>query len=724
MIKNKFSRILISTVLTATLVLSGTSIAFGCTGIYFGKDVTENGSTLAGRSEDFTWDNTIKNYTVREAGTHEEGEMYVGASGLTIPYPAKTFRYTMVKDYTGEGEEEMAQVGTNEKGVAVSASVTLSKWLTEVTKVDPTVSGGLGEEDIPSVVLMQAETARQGAQILIDIYEKIGASGRDMTMISDKTETWIVQSLSGHNAVAVKAPSDMVGFTPNMTANVDLSDENNTITTENLVATAEKAGTLKKDDKGMILIADSYAIKPTSVAKRLWQGYNYLRDSEYADSTTAGYINLFIEPRAEKNYTVYEALRLLAYRGEGTTHYGGTGTGNGDGIGNDNNLETHVFETRHNMPAEMAVLQWLSLTPPEFGVYIPGYNALITDTIPENSIGLDTMEYNYENPDANSYRTTFFELYFLCKGRDSVGPAPNTLEARTKYGSGVQQFWEKYQKSLIEQQKEIDKDMKKILAYDYDLALEKATALNMHLQKEALRYAKEMITELNAYMADNQGEEVFIPTALKEGKLPTYSFSAIGGTGLPKPPVAPPAPVPEKPEITVPENMGTTVELSKDGTTATITVEEGYEIADVILNGVSLGKVTEIKNLKTGDKVEIVVEKIETDAEKAERIIKGVKGTTIKACSEAGKGYVRVKWTKSKGYKVDYYEVYRAKTKTALKDSKKPFFETKSGTWKSYKNTKDLKKGNRYYYRVRGVREINGNVYYTNYSTIAYRTVK
>ena len=58
---------------------------------------------------------------------------------------------------------------------------------------------------------------------------------------------------------------------------------------------------------------------------------------------------------------------------------------------------------------------------------------------------------------------------------------------------------------MIARQKEIDQDMQKILAYDHDLALEKATALNMHLQKEALGYAKEIIAELKAYIADDKG---------------------------------------------------------------------------------------------------------------------------------------------------------------------------------------------------------------------------
>ncbi len=59
----------------------------------------------------------------------------------------------------------------------------------------------------------------------------------------------------------------------------------------------------------------------------------------------------------------------------------------------------------------------------------------------------------------------------------------------------------------------------------------------------------------------------------------------------------------QKPEIIAGE--GSKADLTLNGTKATITVEEGYEITDVLVNGVSLGKVTEITGLKTGDKVEI-----------------------------------------------------------------------------------------------------------------------
>ena len=104
-------------------------------------------------------------------------------------------------------------------------------------------------------------------------------------------------------------------------------------------------------------------------------------------------------------------------------------------------------------------------------------------------------------------------------------------------------------------------------------------------------------------------------------------------------------------------------------------------------------------------------------------IINGVQNTTLKARSEGAPGYIKVFWTKSPGYRMDYYEVFRSLKKTSGFGTE-AYFTTESGTATSYKNTKELVKGTRYYYKVRGVRIIDGEEYYSQWSTKAYRIAK
>lgn len=179
---------------------------------------------------------------------------------------------------------------------------------------------------------------------------------------------------------------------------------------------------------------------------------------------------------------------------------------------------------------------------------------------------------------------------------------------------------------------------------------------------------------------------------------------------------------PSKPPVQKPSiaaGKGFKAELSSDGTKATITVEEGYEIVDVLVNGISKGKVTEITGLKTGDTIEVKTEKKQPEPVKPadnKRIIKGVKNTEIELETTVNKdGNIVIKWKKSKGYRVDSFEILRAVKKNG-KYSK--IYTTKSGKASRIVNAKNLKDGKRYYYKVRGVRTIDGKKYYTEWSDI------
>ena len=98
------------------------------------------------------------------------------------------------------------------------------------------------------------------------------------------------------------------------------------------------------------------------------------------------------------------------------------------------------------------------------------------------------------------------------------------------------------------------------------------------------------------------------------------------------------------------------------------------------------------------------------------KLEKGVKKTKLKLnVSVTSKGNMKLTWKKSKGYSIDYYQVYRSTSKKGF--GKKVFYQNSSDIRK-YINTKNLKQGKRYYYKVRGVRLVGDKLVYTGWSNI------
>ena len=155
---------------------------------------------------------------------------------------------------------------------------------------------------------------------------------------------------------------------------------------------------------------------------------------------------------------------------------------------------------------------------------------------------------------------------------------------------------------------------------------------------------------------------------------------------------------------------GCKTELGINGTKVTITVEEGYELVDVLVNGISKGKVTELTGLKTGDKVEIKTEKIPEKLE-PQAVKDLVKELKLVARSERlSNGNVRIKVTKITGINdnpVDLNELekngYTVKFKYYRSVKKSAGYDTrleKDADINSYINNFG-DKGTKYYYKVK-----------------------
>lgn len=140
----------------------------------------------------------------------------------------------------------------------------------------------------------------------------------------------------------------------------------------------------------------------------------------------------------------------------------------------------------------------------------------------------------------------------------------------------------------------------------------------------------------------------------------------------------------------------------------------------------------DIKAAKTEDEVKKIqevaqaeIDKVLTSEENAQiKALSGVDKDIFKAKSKysklRGKRAVKITWNVPKGMKLDGYEVFRS-TKKYSGFGTKPYFTTSKT---SYVNNKGLVKGKTYYYKVRGFVEINGERYYTGFSTKAFRIIK
>ena len=95
------------------------------------------------------------------------------------------------------------------------------------------------------------------------------------------------------------------------------------------------------------------------------------------------------------------------------------------------------------------------------------------------------------------------------------------------------------------------------------------------------------------------------------------------------------------------------------------------------------------------------------------------KARSLQVKLKNGKTAIKITWKNTSGIKFDGVEIFRS-TKKNSGYGKKPICTTKAGKYYS----RDVRKGVKYYYKVRGYVEIDGVKYYTDWSAKTYCTVK
>ncbi|WP_251158798.1 C69 family dipeptidase [Caniella muris] len=374
--------------------------ALACTQVWMPDALTaEENTWYAGRAED-SYARAVKIFGVEprhEAGfVYQSNENGDGAEGDNFQWtsPTATYRYTYVRDHGNNGWEGFdnaySAAGINEWGVSCSATLSIYPS-TEVKTADPNVDSGIGEYNYVSIALGQSKTAREAVELLGKLVDEHGACSCDQIIISDNTESWLLDVVSGHQWVAFQLPEDQASVNPNMGSlwyKVDLDDEEKCIHSEDLVKTAEDGGFLKKFDDGTPDIARSYSRTNEGngqfsryVIGRAYfdalDGLDYTVDDQgRITGVTDG--SLFFTP-GRSDWTTFDMIRSLAARADNVTGLKDGVATTVTGVGRQDSLESHIFEIKRGTDAQVATVEWLALNRDEYSVAIPSFGALVTE---------------------------------------------------------------------------------------------------------------------------------------------------------------------------------------------------------------------------------------------------------------------------------------------------------------------------------------------------------
>ena len=202
-----------------------------CTTLLIGKNASYDGSTIVARNEDSANGEFIPKRFVVVRPADQPRRYASTISHLEIDLPEEPMRYTSLPNALLD-EGLWAAAGVNEANVAMSATETITSN-ERVLAADPLVPyhpavgtvgerdyvpeqvGGIGEEDMVTIVLPYVRTAREGVLRLGNLLERYGTYEMNGIAFHDANEIWWLETIGGHHWMARRVPDDCYVTMPN-----------------------------------------------------------------------------------------------------------------------------------------------------------------------------------------------------------------------------------------------------------------------------------------------------------------------------------------------------------------------------------------------------------------------------------------------------------------------------------------------------------------------------
>uniref|UniRef100_UPI003AB807B1 C69 family dipeptidase n=1 Tax=Streptococcus sp. TaxID=1306 RepID=UPI003AB807B1 len=482
-----------------------------CCGFIIGRQLTKDGTTLFGRTEDYPYypngGKHNKNYVVVDAKNYKEGDQLEDESnGFTYPHAASEMKYTATYDSArGDGSNgAFGEHGFNEAGVSMTSTVTAIPNK-KVLKTDPLTENGIPEAAMLDVVLPRVKSAREGVEFLAKVIEEKGSAEGNVVVFADQNETWYMEILSGHQYVAVKVPEDKYAVFANTyyLGHVDLNDKENVIASKDVEKVAKESGNYKTDKDGNFHIAKSYG--PEKYAEgdrsRTYAGITLLDPNSKVTYEDDEY-ELFRSPTdPNKKFTLEDAFALQRNRFEhlngrfvpddqiGVKKQGDNGSNDTVrkdqykyALGNENVIDAHVYQINPNLPKSFGGTVWLGMGPSRNTPYVPFYGN-VKDTY--KAFKPQTATY-----DPNSWYWTVWHIDQMAINNQDL------------FGKSIQNHWKALEEQLIIEQKVSDSKYAALKADEAaakaveDKVTEDALARSERLFKQFKQYESELSATL------------------------------------------------------------------------------------------------------------------------------------------------------------------------------------------------------------------------------------
>ena len=478
---------ILSVVLAGAMLLSTSALA--CTGVYVGKDVSDQGTYIIARSEDQAQSDYNKMFMVQPRVENVPGRVILDtATGFEIPLPDTTYKYTYVPDYT-RGEDGMYPGScTNEFGVSITATVSTSTcdaW----READPFIEPGLREAILAAAVAAVSTTAREAVDVLLEYVDTYGSEEGNTVMINDQDEAWIVEIYSGHHYCAMKMPDDKVAVygNQNMIGLVDPSatPEDGYIYSDGLFELIDELGlAVKEGDLYHLAKCVSNNTRSDSSNMRNWGGMKLLAPSLVGEYDTNEFYPLFYSP--DEKVSVLDVMDIYRNRYEGTElDVNLPGNEGNRVIGTPNSSQIHILQTFPDWPAESAAINWICLGNTEHSVFIPFFSG-ITDTAAAYKVDGDTY-------DASG-------AYWKFKRIDTLAELDRSL-----YSESVRKFWKFQEEDMYQQMLDAAPVMLEKYAESSEAGDAYVTQLGIQMAEYAMTLSDNLFAKLYTGVMHNTG---------------------------------------------------------------------------------------------------------------------------------------------------------------------------------------------------------------------------